>query len=139
MRSTIKYLIIPCCLVSLIGCSSGPYELDEETVTYEEKEITADTIKTITETKEIKEEIPEKTETFSFKIQIGAFAVPSNFENFFQRAKSLLGEGVYYEYVRGLYKIRIGKYGNKSEALKLLEKALALGYYDAFIVTERQK
>ncbi len=138
MLTVTKYFLVLLC-IGLIGCSSGPYELDEETVTYEEKEITADTIKTVTETREIKEEIPPKTEAFKFTVQIGAFAVPSNFENFFQRAKTVLGEDVYYKYAAGLYRIRIGSFYNKAEALQVLEKALALGYYDAFIVTDRIK
>ena len=147
MSEKIKYLVISVfCLymcLYIIGCSSGPYDIDQTTFNYEEKTILADTIKTVTEksdeNKEIKEDIFRQKESFYFIVQIGAFAVPSNFENFFERAKSILGDEVYYEYKSSLYKIRIGKFGDKAEALLLLDKVRSLGYNDAFIITVRIK
>ncbi len=140
MSEKIKYLVVSVCCLYLIGCSSGPYDLDETTINYEEKTIVADTIKTVTEkSDEIKEDIFRQKESFYFIVQIGAFAVPSNFENFFQRAKSILGDEVYYELKSSLYKIRIGKFGDKADALLLLDKVRNLGYSDAFIITVRIK
>jgi cell division protein FtsN len=143
MPEKIKYLIVSVCCLYLVGCSSGPYDLDETTINYEEKTITADTIKTVVEkideNKEIKEDLIIQKESFHFIVQIGAFAVLSNFESFFQRAKMILGDEVYYESKNNLYKIRMGKYNNKAEALVLLDKVRSFGYSDAFIITVRTK
>lgn len=143
MFEKIKYFVAVLCGIILIGCGSVPYELDESKIKKEEKTVTTDTLKTVTEnreeTSEIKETTPVQTESFTFIVQIGAFAVPGNFERFFENAKSVLGGGVYYELINSLYKIRIGKFINKAEALQLLEKAKRLGYYDAFVITVRNK
>lgn len=127
----------------LIGCSSGPYDLNETDIKHEEKTITADTVKTVTDIgerqNEIKENIPEKTESFTFIVQIGAYFIPYNFERFYETAKSRLGDRVYYEMINDLFKIRIGKFDNRAEALQLLDYVKGLGYDDAFIITVRNK
>ncbi len=142
MLERIKYIFVSVCCLYLIGCSSGAYDIEKKTITYEEKTIIADTIKTVTEKsdeqKEIKEDIPAK-EFFTFVVQIGAFVMQSNFENFFQRAKSILGDEVYYEFKNGLYKIKLGKFDNRVEALQMLDKVREKGYYDAFVITVRNK
>jgi len=142
MLEKIKYIFVSVCCLYLIGCSSGAYDIEKKTITYEEKTIIADTIKTVTEKsdeqKEIKEDIPAK-EFFTFVVQIGAFVMPSNFENFYQRAKSILGDEVYYEFKNGLYKIKLGKFDNRVEALQMLDKVREKGYYDAFVITVRNK
>jgi hypothetical protein len=51
----------------------------------------------------------------------------------------ILGDEVYYESKNNLYKIRMGKYNNKAEALVLLDKVRSFGYSDAFIITVRTK
>lgn len=133
------YLIISVCSLYVIGCSSGPYELDETTIDEKEKTIVADTTKTVTEKREIKENISKQTEAYNFIVQIGAYAVPSNFERFMQRAKGDFGDDVYSVLIAGINRIRMGKFDNKAEALVLLEKVKKLGYYDAFIITVRTK
>jgi cell division protein FtsN len=118
------------------GCSSGEYEIDEYKVDYEEKTIIADTIKKVViKDDPIKEDI--KKDTYTYIVQIGAFAIPSNFDNFYQRAKQVLGDGVYYEQTGGLYKIRIGSYSNRLEALKYVDLVRSKGYTDAFVITRK--
>ncbi len=125
----------------LTGCSSGPYELKEADIKHEEKTIKADTVKTVTETSEKKEEIKEevKSESFIFIVQVGAFFVTYNFERFYENAKAKLGENIYYEMINDLYKIRLGRFDTKAEALQLLDHVKGLGYDDAFIITVRNK
>jgi cell division septation protein DedD len=140
MLKSLKYLLFISFGAYFIGCSSGAYDLDEVTVHYTEKTIVADTIKVVTEnTEEIKEEITGPPNSFSFVVQIGAFINQSYFEKFYKRAKSILGGGVYYELKNNLYKIRLGKYNNRAEAMQLVNRVKSLGYFDAFIVTIRNR
>jgi cell division septation protein DedD len=133
----LKYSFILFLGIFLAGCGSGPYDLHETDVQTEEKKIEADTTKTVIEKNENKQEISEKPESFTFIVQIGAFMIPFNFERFFSIAKSKVGNDVYYEIRDNLFKIRIGKYTNKAEALQFLNYVKSLGYDDAFIITIR--
>ncbi len=123
----------------LIGCSSGEYDLEKVQVEYVEKSLKYDTLETlITDTVLNKEDLVINTstkETFTFIVQIGAFAMPDNFERFYATAKSVVGDEIYYKVINNLYKIRLGNYSNKADALITLERMKNLGYFDAFIVT----
>ena len=139
MTKWVKYIPSIVSAAYLIGCSSGAYDLDEITVHYQEKTIVADTIKVVTENDEIKEEISGPPHSYSFIVQIGAFINQSYFDRFYKRAKSILGEGVYYDIKNNLYKIRLGKFNNRPEAMQLVNRVKSLGYFDAFIVTIRNR
>jgi cell division septation protein DedD len=140
MLKHLKYLLLIMFGAYLMGCSSGAYDLDEYTIHYKEKSIVADTVRVISENnEEIKEDITPPPHSFSFIVQIGAFINQSYFENFYKRAKSLLGNGVYYEVKNNLYKIRIGKYNNRAEAMQFLNHVKSLGYFDAFIITVKNR
>jgi cell division septation protein DedD len=122
----------------LIGCSSGEYDVDQTQIESVNKTLKYDTLNTSKiDTAQQKEDYVEKNtkETYTFIVQIGAFADPSNFQRFFEQAKSKLGEDVYNIIINNLYKIRLGSFTNKGEALKLLDYVKSLGYSDAFIVT----
>ncbi|NOS86522.1 MAG: SPOR domain-containing protein [Ignavibacteria bacterium] len=131
--------------LSLIACSSGEYEVTSYKVDYVEKTVKIDTIKNITlnedkikQDKNDKDNIKDNTkDSYSYIIQIGAFSMQSNFENFLNRAKQVLGDEVYYEQSGNLFKIRIGRYGNRAEAIKFVEIARSKGFTDAFIVTKK--
>jgi len=138
MVKSLKYLLFITFGAYFIGCSSGAYDLDEITVHYKEKTIVADTIKVVTENG-IKEEITGPPNSYSFIVQIGAFINQSYFDRFYKRAKSVLGEGVYYEVKNNLYKIRLGKFNNRAEAMQLVNRVKSLGYFDAFIITVRNR
>ena len=143
MFEKIKYFVAILCGIILIGCGSGAYDLDESKIKKEEKTVITDTLKTVTENreevKEIKENVSNKTESFTFIVQIGAFMIPYNFERFYANAKLVLGSEVYYELINDLFKIRIGSFSNKAEALQLLDNVKSKGYYDAFVITVRNK
>ncbi|MCI0449594.1 MAG: SPOR domain-containing protein [Chlorobi bacterium] len=130
---------------SYIGCSSGEYDIAEYRVDYDEKTLVIDTIGIITD---IKEDITKKEElkldvkvkeTFTFTVQIGAFINKDNFERFLALAKQKVGGDVYYELQNGIYKIRIGTFNNRAEAMKYWEQARRLGYFDAFVITKKIK
>jgi cell division septation protein DedD len=135
MTKSVKYCFLFLLGIFLADCGSGPYDLHETGIQTEEKKIEADTTKIVTKKSEDKQEVSEKPESFTFIVQIGAFMIPFNFERFYSNAKSLLGNEVYYEIRNNLFKIRIGKYDNKAEALQFLNYVKGLGYYDAFIIT----
>lgn len=128
-----------------IACSSGEYEVKSYKVDYTEKTVKIDTIKKITlnddkikQDKNDKDNIKDNTkETYSYIVQIGAFSMQSNFENFIIRARQILGDEVYYEQSGNLFKVRIGRYGNRADAIKFVEIARSKGYTDAFIVTKK--
>jgi cell division septation protein DedD len=121
------------------------YDIEEYQVEYTEKTVKTDTIKkvvlkddSIKLDKNNKDNIKDNTkETYSYIVQIGAFSMQSNFENFLNRAKQVLGEEVYYEQSGNLFKVRIGKYGNRAEAIKFVEIVRSKGYTDAFVVTKK--
>ena len=125
----------------IAGCNSGEYELEQTQVEYIEKTVKYDTIKTlvrdtILNNKDLlNEERNKSKETFTFIVQIGAFREQDNFQRFYDGSKQKLGEEVYYVFINNLYKIRIGSYKNKADALQMLDKVKGLGYFDAFIIT----
>ena len=122
----------------LIGCSSGEYDLEQIRVEYVEKTLKYDTIQTtVRDTVEKKEDVirNNKNESFTFIVQIGAFRVLENYQRFFDSAKLKLGSDVYSVLINDIYRIRIGSYNDKAEALKMLDYVKYLGYSDAFILT----
>ncbi|MBE2217393.1 MAG: SPOR domain-containing protein, partial [Ignavibacteria bacterium] len=127
------------------GCSSGEYDIEEYKVDYTEKTVKTDTIKKlivkddqIKDDKNNKDNIKDNLkDSYSYVVQIGAFAVQSNFSRFLERARLTLGEGVYYEQSGNLYKIRIGKFNNRAEAIKFAELVKSKGYSDAFVITKK--
>jgi cell division protein FtsN len=117
------------------GCGSGEYEINQTKIDYTEKTLVYDTIDVIVEDSNPKE---ERKYTYSYVVQIGAFQIKTNFDNFFERARSTLGPEVYYDIQNNLYKIRLGNFTNRAEAIILLDKVKELGYTDAFVITTRR-
>lgn len=127
------------------ACSSGEYDIEEYQVDYTEKTVKTDTIKkvvlkddSIKLDKNNKDNIKDNTkETYTYIVQIGAFSMQSNFDRFIERAKQVLGTEVYSEQSGNLFKVRIGRYGNRAEAIKFVEFVRSKGYTDAFVVTKK--
>lgn len=128
------------------ACSSGEYDINEYKVDYTEKTIQIDTIKKVTinddkirqDKNENKDNIKDNTkDSYTYIVQIGAFSNQTNFDRFYDRAKITLGDGIYSEQSGSLYKIRIGKYSNRAEAIKFAEFVKSKGYYDAFVITKK--
>ena len=125
-------------LILVWGCSSGEYEINEYRVSYEEKIIKVDTIKKVTlRDDKIKEEFKETTkDSYNFSIQIGAFVNPANLQRFYDKAKEILGDNVYTEQTANFFRVRVGNFFNRAEALKYLEFAKTRGYIDAFVFSK---
>lgn len=71
----------------------------------------------------------------TFVIQIGAFNDEGNAEKYSNTAKSrLTGSDITVKNIDGLYKIRLGNFNNKDEAINFLQKAKDAGYGDSFVV-----
>lgn len=136
------YIIIFLFSCFIIGCSSGEYDIEKTTVENTQKTIVRDTLnkQIISENEEIKEEIhaPKESYSYNYIVQIGAFFMESNFQAFFEKSKGILGNDVYYTYINSLYKIRLGSFDNKDEALQLLDRVRSLGFDDAFVITVRK-
>lgn len=136
---SVIFLVLPA--VYFTACSSGEYDIEEYQVDYTEKTIKADTLKKIVikddSIKQDKNNKDNTKESYSYIVQIGAFSMQSNFDRFFQRARQTLGNDVYYDQSGNLYKIRIGKYTNRAEAIKFAEFVKTKGYFDAFVVTKK--
>jgi len=132
-------ILLSCCFIA--ACSSGEYDLEKTTIENTQKQIVRDTINkplANEEKEEIKEEIRSPNESYSYIIQIGAYFIESNYSAFFDKSKSILGNDVYYTFTNGLYKIRIGSYDNRNDALNFLDHVRSLGFDDAFIITVRK-
>jgi cell division protein FtsN len=125
-------------LAALTGCSSGEYDIEQYETKETEKSLKYDTLTTIKEDKSLKDPVKdEKKDAYTYVVQIGAFIIKSNFDRFYDNAKRIVGSEVYYDFINNLYKIRIGKFRNRAEAIQMLEKVKQLGYWDAFIVTRK--
>ncbi|SRR5690349_8297373 len=128
------YILVLGCFLCLWGCNSGEYDLNEYTINSVDKKVVVDTIKKVTDDT-IRTTLKEN---FVFVVQIGAFFNKSNFDAFFEKAKKDIGGEVYYVSTNNLYKIRVGSFTNKADALKFQEKVVALGYTDAYVITARK-
>lgn len=127
------------------GCSSGEYETENHQIDYVEKTLKYDTVKklVVIDTTNKDNQLNQKKDntsrdSYSYIVQIGAFSVKSNFDRFYENAKSKLGEQVFFEFSNNLYKIRIGKYSDKAEAIRQLAYVKENGFNDAFIVTVKK-
>ena len=141
-----KYLIFFSMSLAIIyyGCGSGEYELEEHQVDYVETTLKIDTVKKVAldtagRNNDNKDRYNNSKDTYSYIVQIGAFFVESNFQRFYSLAKQNLGNEVFYEFTNNLYKIRIGKYSDKAEALRQLQYVKERSYDDAFIITIKNK
>lgn len=122
----------------IIGCSSGEYDQEQHKVDYVEKTLKIDTIRkvVVNDNDNIKDNTSK--DVYTYIVQIGAFTVQENFDRFYAQARATLGSDVYYEFSNNLYKIRIGNYGNRADALKYLSYVISKGYSDAFVITKKK-
>jgi len=86
--------------------------------------------------KEIKEgssEVQTMAEKGPFTIQIGAFNREYRAVNLLNSARQTLNTDVYYQFINSQFKVRLGEFPTKADALGTLEKLWGLGFYGAFI------
>lgn len=67
-----------------------------------------------------------------YRVQLGAYSVKKNAENFLKKVKKNVPDA-FITNINGLYKIQVGAYSVKANAEKQVEKMKKLGYKDAFI------
>ena len=83
---------------------------------------------------EIVKESNHSDEKILYRVQIGAYSVKSNADNFLKKVKKNVPDA-FITIINGMYKIQVGAYSIKTNAEKQLEKMKKLGYSDAFITT----
>lgn len=138
-----KY-IIPTTLIFLLqlaGCNSSIYEIVE---VEEPVEIKEEVKPPVAETQEeIKEEpkLPDNKFTDkqvvskNYVVQIGAFSEELNASKYTRKAKqSYPGEDIYYKDIDGLFKVRLGNFDSKTDAITMMEKLKSTGFPDSFVV-----
>jgi len=129
------------CAIFILSCGSGEYEIERYKENYTEKTLVFDTTKTVViedNNNDNNNDNQIKKITYHYVVQVGAFVIKANFDKFYEKAKQDLGGGVYFVFQNDLYKIRLGSFSNRAEAMQLLEKVIGLGYSDAFIITTRK-
>lgn len=121
------------------ACSSGEYEIEQYEVNYVETTIKVDTLRKISGNDNLKiDKNNLKNTQYKFSVQVGAFSTPTYFENFFSKAKQVLGNDVYFEIQNNLYKIRLGSFDTRLDAVKVVDLARSKGYTDAFIIIKKR-
>jgi cell division protein FtsN len=125
------------------GCNSAIYEIVEVEEPIEEvkkEEIKEDVNPPVTD---IKEDTKPTENKFSEKqvvsrnyvIQIGAFRDQNNADIFTYSAKrKMSGEDIVVKNIEGMYKIRLGNFNSKEEAINYLNKTKDAGFGDSFVV-----
>jgi cell division septation protein DedD len=122
------------------GCNSTMYEIVEveEPVEIKPEKTSNNDIKEeiseepkVTENKFTDKQMISKT----FAIQIGAFNEESNASRFTDKArKQISNSEIYFKDIDGLFKVRLGNFSSKSDAMTILEELQAKGFNDSFIV-----
>lgn len=86
----------------------------------------------------VEQEVPANVEesdvSSGFRVQIFASASMEKAEEIAAKARSVFSERVYVEYVAPLYRVRVGNFASKDEALEFREKAVQSGYEGAWVV-----
>lgn len=119
------------------GCNSAIYEIVEVEEPIEIKEEVKPPVSDIKEDSKPNENKFSEKQVVSrtYVIQIGAFNDEDNAENFSSLAKSKIsGQQITLKNIDGLYKIRLGSFNNKEDALKHLYIAKNAGFSDSFVV-----
>ena len=139
--STVLMILL---IINLWGCESAS-NVNEKTITNEIKNPPDSAFTVNKDTSEIKDDLrSEKVKENKFTekdavgreyaIQIGAFSSESNALTFINKAKNRLPQNIYYKDFQGLYKVRLGNFSSKDEAMAVLEKIVSDGFTDSFLV-----
>jgi len=138
IKSTTGYLVIFILFAFYTGCNSPIYEIVEVEEPIEE--IKEEAKPPVTE---IKEDTKPPENKFSEKnvisrtyvVQIGAFTDEVNAERYTGTARNKLSNyDITVKNIDGLYKIRLGSFTTKEEALDILNTAKNAGFSDSFVV-----
>jgi cell division protein FtsN len=145
-----KYLVLLSLFFLLLfsGCAKRQTVSDElttEEILFEEIQEDTTEIADISFTEESEEETPifeeeiiqetkEPKKMLGYRIQIGAFKNKTAAEQEANRARLILDKEVYIDYIIPYYKLRVGNFLSKSDAVSNLNQVLNKGFKGAFIV-----
>ncbi len=120
------------------GCNSPIYEIVEVEEPIEEikEEVKPPVTEIKEDTKPPENKFSEKNVVSrTYVVQIGAFTDEVNAERYSGTAKNKLsGYDITVKNIEGLYKIRLGSFQTKEEALNILNTAKNAGFSDSFVV-----
>lgn len=136
------------CSLAFYSCSIRGYETEEIVEEILDTQKAASTQKFVPSTERYDEtaenmyreeqnerssEVQPTIEKGPFTIQIGAFVKEYRAINLFNSARQTLNTEIYYELINSQYKVRLGEFPTKADAMGTLEKLWNLGFYGAFI------
>jgi cell division septation protein DedD len=75
----------------------------------------------------------EETSGEGFRVQIFASSSLEKAETVARQARTVFSESVYVEYSAPLYRVRVGDFSTKEQALEMKEKAVRAGYEGAWV------
>ena len=136
-KKFIGFLVFITLFLVYSGCNSAIYEIVEVEEPVEIKEEVKPPVT------EIKEDTKPPENKFSEKqvvsrmyvIQVGAFNDEANAEKYSNNAKlKLTGHEITLKNIDGLYKIRLGNFTSKEDAINYLKTAKDAGFTDSFVV-----
>jgi cell division septation protein DedD len=134
-------LLITGALFFYAGCNSSTYEIVEVEETVEIKEELkypeADIVPEIKEDTNQPENKLSSNQVISrnYVVQIGAFSDEINAGKFTNTAKeNLASEEIYYKDIDGLFKVRLGNFSSRTDAMAKMQMLKELGYTDSFVV-----
>lgn len=120
------------------GCNSAIYEIVEVEEPVEEikEEVKPPVTEIKEDTKPTENKFSEKQViSRNYVIQIGAFNNEANAEKFTSSARNKLnGMDIIVKNIEGQYKIRLGNFDSKEDALNFLTEAKDAGFMDSFVV-----
>lgn len=138
MKTLIRVFFLVLITIFYFGCNSTIYEIVEVEEPIEikpEKSPTADIKEDITELPTENKFTDKQMVSKTFAIQIGAFNNEENASNFTDNAKNvMINPDIYFKNIDGLYKVRMGNFSSKFDALNYLEMLKQRGFADSFIV-----
>lgn len=137
LKKLYGFLVLSFLVFIYNGCNSAIYEIVEVEETVEIKQEVKQPVSEIKEdTKPIDNKFSEKqVVSRTYVIQIGAFTDEENAEKFTRLAKNKLnGQEIYYKDIDGLYKVRLGSFNSKEDAIGYLTSAKNAGFQDSFVV-----
>lgn len=109
-------------------------EETKTTPSTEEKKITEKETSIFEEKEPTTKEVPKTTKKHGFRVQIGAYNTKASAEKIANRARTILKERVYIEYIMPYYKVRVGNFINRASADHCKVNLRRRGYRGAFIV-----
>jgi cell division protein FtsN len=138
IKRTTGFLVLIFLFALYTGCNSAIYEIVEVEEPIEEikEEVKPPVTEIKEDTKPPENKFSEKNVVSrTYVVQIGAFTDEENAERYSGSAKNKIsGYDITVKNIEGLYKIRLGSFATKEEAINILNMAKNAGFGDSFVV-----